>query len=226
MKLSSLRMKPRLIGAFAVVAIMTAVVGWRGVEGLSAARAAEQTIAASAMPAVSHARSINTYANASRISLRSLLIPTLTSTQRDKEVRTFSENWAQIDKVSSEYDKLSLSAEAEQTWKEAGPAISDWRTACESIVSLASAGKLKEAQTLSFGSAVPKYRKAIALIERIVDSAEKQAKAADATFVEATSSAYNVMIIFCIGAVVLAVLLGFFIATSVVTPSTASVRRC
>ena len=86
------------------------------------------------------------------------------------------------------------------------------------VVELASAGQIKAAERSAFGTGIQQYIKARTGLQRVIEMTDQRVINANTAFTRTVESAHSAIVTFALCAVLLAVLLGYCIAMSVVRP--------
>ena len=122
----NLKLGVKLVGGFLTTAAITLVVGMVGLYGLSSVSSHLMTVTDVNLPAVRDIQHLKIAGESVRVAQRSLLIPGLDSKDRQRQFDNINRLRDSYRKFWDEYDKLPKSAEAEQLWREFGPAWQEW----------------------------------------------------------------------------------------------------
>jgi methyl-accepting chemotaxis protein len=217
-ELSSIRITPRLIGALAIMATLTMVEGWYGVMNQGVARDLEGQIVSVSAPTIESVQRIVQRTNEMRVSLYSLVVPSIGATQRERERERLRQYMGEIDAARKAYESLPHSVGEREIWQETVPSLDAWRSDVEHAASLAMRNNVREARSLVFGRGAERYAKASAGMARIVEMNEKRIRDADAAIGQTGDCARMVIIVLCVFAVAMALVLGLMIAKSVLAP--------
>ncbi|MGQ9808890.1 MAG: methyl-accepting chemotaxis protein [Armatimonadota bacterium] len=235
MKLEQIRIKPRLIGAFLVVAIIAGIIGWRGIAGLTFASQQYKVVAEVHLPAVEAFSRLQTAMYAIWIAERGLVNRRMMEPQiRQAQYRWIDKYHGIADEQWKELESLNMSEEAKKRLDEFRPLWAEWKSKHEQVVSLSrekdrlvAAGNSLKSEAVEkldatvFKASLDTRESALAVAAKLEDlvKAENEDVAAATTAMDsAMSSAVRTGVILMLFGVAVAIAFGVFIAMSVVKP--------
>jgi methyl-accepting chemotaxis protein len=205
----SLSLKTRLIGAFAVVAVITTAVGVVGYRGMRFARQAQERTAAVQLPAIDSLWKLKDAQDVARRVELVMFMPGLTEAELGGMRKNLATAKAQADEGIRGFEALALDAEAAAEWKEFKGAWGAWEKINEELTAGLAAGTVD--RDAAYATATNESRKAFHNARIVLDKMIQQeidgAKANRAAFDAEYSRTRNIVL----GAVVLgaALALGF-----------------
>jgi methyl-accepting chemotaxis protein len=175
MKNASLKMK--LIGGFAIVALITVIIGTVGWRGVSATGSALMEVGEIRMPSLYGLTIINEAQTAIQRAERCLLVPEFFSDKKemDHQLKGLSAAWARVDKGWKIYEALPQTAEEAVLWNKFKPAWEIWKKDHQQVIELTKNGKRDEALVFSTGKARESFQAAEKLLEDIIEFQNRQA---------------------------------------------------
>ncbi len=124
----TIKLGQKLIGAFLIVALQVLGVGLIGYTGISRLNGHLEQTGHHNLPAVESLLTIQGESNAIRIALRSLLNPSMSLADRQRQFDNIGEARARYQAAWSRYEELSSSSEEESLFKGFATAFRDWET--------------------------------------------------------------------------------------------------
>ncbi len=124
----------KLIGGFAVVAAVCALVGGLGWYGIYHTREGLSDIADTRMPAVEGLGLMMAGLNGLKSAERTMMISSLTSADRRHEVKNLSKRMKILDDGFAEYDRLAKDTKEKQLWGEVRQALDLWKSEHHKLV--------------------------------------------------------------------------------------------
>ncbi|TAK36166.1 MAG: methyl-accepting chemotaxis protein [Chloroflexota bacterium] len=179
--LQNISIKVKLIGAFAAVAGMAAVVAFLGWYGLNSAKATYDEMAMSHLPAVTTLTDMQGTLAAIQRAERTLLIPSLDAKEQNGELTRLRQDWDQVDRDFKIMDSTMKSAEQEIAWKQSVELWNDWKKQHQSVIDLIAQGTpsaLKQASDLSFGQTGASLDKVEQQLSKLLDLNQKSIEVA------------------------------------------------
>jgi methyl-accepting chemotaxis protein len=116
----------KLVGGFAVVALIVLVVGFFGWQGARQLNSHVEEIGLVRLPSVESLMIIETESNAIRVSLRSLLNPRMTEEERARQYRNIEQSRENYQTAWAIYEPLPQTPEESRLWNEFVPAWNAW----------------------------------------------------------------------------------------------------
>jgi methyl-accepting chemotaxis protein len=225
--MNHMKLSVKLIGAFAVVAVITLIVGAIGFWGVAQTDKALTEVAEVRLPSIAALDIINEAQTAIESNQRTILIPELykDGTEIERFHLKNTEIWARVDKAWKIYEPLPQSQEEAATWKQFTPAWEAWKRDSQRFNELIKAGKRDEALGLATGPLRDSFTGAEELVTKLVQINDQIANTyskdalAQADFDRMMVSAGMLL------GVVVAVLMGVFLSRSITKPI-ARVQRC
>jgi len=202
--LSKVKLGPKLIGGFVIVAIITVVVGMIGLVNL-------RKIGNDNLPSIDALGNINAAMSDIQGAERTLLIPGLAQEKRQEQAKIIEDRWNSLEDGWKVYESLSQSKKDAAIWKQFTTAFDYWKKSHEQVLAFANSDKLNEAYALSLGESDKNYDKAMGLIDKAVTMVNDDGKAA-------ASSSIMVMIVSSIFGFIIALILGILLTFSITKP--------
>ncbi len=126
----------KLIGGFAIVAAVCALVGGIGWYGIYNTRSGLEAVAHKSLPAVEGLGLIMQGLNGLKSAERTLMISSLSSVDRVHEIKNLGKRMKVIDDGFAEYDSLDKNAEELKLWAEVKQAVAAWKLEHHKLVAL------------------------------------------------------------------------------------------
>ncbi|QJW98027.1 methyl-accepting chemotaxis protein [Frigoriglobus tundricola] len=218
-KLRAVRLAPRLVGAFALVALLCAVIGYVGLDALSRANDVQVHSNANAVPAsTSLAKMRSSLLTLQRIE-RGLCIAARNKRDKDQaEMLALVESaWKTHFDGRKTYESLAWDDAQKALWPQYLAHFEDWKRDHDAIIAAYRAGNVDGAEALILGNA-PKSKLLFDDLQKMFDIQDEFARANEAQGRRVFESARETVAGLAIGAAVLAVALGVLITRSVVRP--------
>lgn len=124
--MKNVKLGVKLVGGFAVVALIVLVVGFFGWQGARQLNSHVNEIGLVRLPSIESLMVIKTESNAIRISLRSLLNPRMTLQERERQYRNIEQSRANYQTAWDIYEPLPQTPEEARLWNEFVPAWNAW----------------------------------------------------------------------------------------------------
>ncbi|MHB9037981.1 MAG: methyl-accepting chemotaxis protein [Armatimonadota bacterium] len=218
MRLDSIKIKPRLIGAFLIVALIAALIGWMGLSGMSQTRKAQDDIATIFLPSVEGLYIICAGQIDARLAERSMINPKIDRAEIKHQVQRQAESFAEIERGWKLYAPLPQTKDETAVWKKFVPAYKNWERCAKEITRLAVAGQGDAAYKMSITQGRDKYNALKGLRTKLIEINLNNANNADKTADTAADRTYKSVIAFIVTGVLASIALGLFIAMSVANP--------
>ncbi|MEX2444162.1 MAG: methyl-accepting chemotaxis protein [Alkalispirochaeta sp.] len=150
--MKNIKLGIKLVGGFAVVALIVLVVGLFGWQGANKLNNHVDEIGMVDLPSIESLMTIKAESNAVMIAVRSLLNPRASREQRRQQYENIAEARETYGAAWEIYENLPKSPEAEQLWADLGVAWGDWAEANNRV--LARSREIEEADILNTGAYV------------------------------------------------------------------------
>ncbi len=217
MRLNSIKLKPRLIGAFLIVAIIAAIVGVVGITNMKKIDAADTMLYEKMTVPISQLADMSTLFQRIRVNIRETIIAAGT-----KEAAGFADRTGtlkkDLDAKSEEFKKLMVSKEMKAAYAEYTGLMDQYNPVITKTLELAVSGKEQAAKTYMKAN-TPLAKKTQDALSKLGEMKIEDAKqTADANTVLANKGTTTMIVLICV-AVLLALALGLIIALSVAKPT-------
>ncbi|MDH5299338.1 MAG: methyl-accepting chemotaxis protein [Desulfobulbaceae bacterium] len=218
--MKQLSLNAKLVGGFAMVALITLIVGVIGWVGATKLDNAITEIGEVRLPSVLGLDMINEAQTAIQRGERTLLIDEVASSpeQVQSQLQHIATAWERAERGWKQYEPLPQTPEEAALWKEFVPAWEGWKKDHTAVVELVKTGNHEEAQARSFGETRESFIKAeellgrlIALNERVADEEVKSSETTGHLMVTCT-------LIGMVGGALIAFGLGVLLSRSITCP--------
>jgi methyl-accepting chemotaxis protein len=223
--LNTIKLKPRLIGAFMVVALIAMAIGWRGIVATQTVKAGSDEVSGNRLPSIQALLVISEAQTAVDSAENALLFEELTPDMMRAQYQRFADAEKRVTDARAIYDPLPQTAEEAKVWKEFVPAWDAWWQDHLAFVSLSKSFRSTnskavykklvkqalETNGVSFGKAESLLGKVVEINTTLAEDVEKSN---NATF----NSAKTMLLGFMAIGVVLACILGVAIANGIANP--------
>ena len=215
--LNNMKTNTKLIGSFLIIAILTAIVGVLGIIYIRQIDAADTKLYQNQTVPIGQLQEMAVSFQRTRVNLRDLLLSK--STQESQNyVDTINQLSTDIDKVEAEYEALILTEEMQAHFDDYTKAYAEFIPHRDQIMSLALAGKQEEGLTVLRVDAFASAKAVEADLDAMVVMKVEQAKATSDENSATASQATTIMIIIVVVSVLLAMVFGFVISSSIANP--------
>lgn len=179
--MKNMKLSVKLIGGFAIVAMICVIIGVLGWKGISDTEKALHGVYDDTLPGVQSLLIISEAQTAIKSAQRTLLTPELNKSSSDAERlnKQIADAWGRVEKALKIYEPLPQSKEEEAVWKQFKPAWEAWKKDNQGFDELMKAGKRDEALTLVMGKQRESFNHAEKLIDELVGDMMKEAKEAE-----------------------------------------------
>ena len=218
MRLDSIKLKPRLIGAFLIVAGIAAVIGVKGLAGMALVKAAQNELATVHLPSVRGLNIIRAGQIDVRLTERTMINGDVSEADKLDQIQRQQASFEEIQRGWDMYEPLPQSADEKIVWQKFVPAFEKWKATTQETASLVKSGDLAAATKLSFTRGRDDYNSVKALRTQLIEINVKNADAAVKAVDKAATSSRRMIIAFIIVGVLMGLGLGLFIALSVANP--------
>ena len=157
--LSKLKLGPKLIGGFVIVALIAAVIGIVGYRSIN-------EIGKVRLPSVEALQEVEVQVNFIRSGERSLLLQGIDRIQQTARIEA---GWASLEKAWKKYEPLPQTKEEAVLWKQFVSDFDNWKEANKQVVDLSNQGKYNEAQALAYGVAKESADKMTESLNKVTD---------------------------------------------------------
>ena len=144
----------KLVGAFAVVALICAIVGAIGWYGIHHTESGLVEVAEVRLPSIQGLGLMKEAMNAIKSAERTMLISSITYQERQYEIGNLQKRWDLAEKGWNIYEPLPQTGEEAVLWKKFEPAWNRWRAEHQKLVNLVAKVKLDDVESLE-GVLVP-----------------------------------------------------------------------
>jgi methyl-accepting chemotaxis protein len=212
-----LKVGVKLVSGFILVALIAAVVGGIGISKINQITHDSAMMYEKMTVPLGDLGVISTKFQRVRINLRDI-VATKDTTEIEKYHQTLNSLKGDIAKLAEKVEKTILTEEGRKTFDEFKAARKVYDDYIEKLIDLHKAGKDAEVHALVHGEAFKAAMHEQELIDKLVESKEKQAKLTAEHNDQTASFAVKLMIGVIIAAVVLSIVLGLFIARIITAP--------
>ncbi|MCX5828969.1 MAG: methyl-accepting chemotaxis protein [Deltaproteobacteria bacterium] len=176
--MGKMKLSVKLIGGFAIVALICVIVGILGWKGIYDTEKALKEVNDNRLPSVNALQIIKEAQTDIKSNQRSLLIPEVNKSSDDLQrlTKNNADAWGRVDKALKIYEPLPQTKEEEAVWKQFKPAWEAWKKDSQGFDELIKAGKRDEAVTLTLGNLRESFFRAEKPIDELVDINMKAAK--------------------------------------------------
>jgi len=218
MRMNSIKLLPRVMGAFLAIAAIAAVIGIQGLLGMSFANKSFEAETHVFLPSSSAIQAIRAQVLFARLAERSLIIPSLNDKVKNTNTKRFSSAFTLLDEARKKYESLPQQEDEQALLDKFTPAYNDWKTKTNTVVDTAKAGKYIEAQEYSYGAARDSYNALNDIIDQMETLNTKKVETNNRAFDAAYARVRNALIASIVIGVLLAVAFGVVIAFGVSKP--------
>ena len=227
----NMKLSVKLIGSFVIVALITLIVGWIGMNGVSKVKDDLNTVGGNALPSVQALLNISLAQSNIIVGERGLLNRRMFDdpSVRQAQYKTIEDNWQQLERSWGRYEPLPKTGRETEQWNTFVSSFNKWKREHTSFLEIC---KQKERLTDSKADSArnaeiesKQYDQYMVAREHYLDSDEKLAtlvnmKIENAAVVvkEGFASAQSSTIIAIIGMLtgfIIALVLGIFLSTSI-----------
>jgi methyl-accepting chemotaxis protein len=218
--MGKMKLSVKLIGGFAIVALICVVVGLIGWKGIYDTEKALQEVNDVRLPSINSLAIINEAQTAIKLAERSLLIPEFLNDDKlmDRQLKNIDIAWGRVDKAWKVYEPLPQTKDEEAVWKQFKPAWDAWKTDIKQYADLVKAKKREEALSLSNGKLRESFTQAEKLINELIEINIKAATEAE----HAAERTANFEKYLALGGMIIGTILSFgfglFLSTSITRP--------
>ncbi|MFZ4619081.1 MAG: methyl-accepting chemotaxis protein [Bacteroidota bacterium] len=213
----NLKIGTKLLSSFLLVAAVAGFVGYFGIVKLQNADESDTMLYENYTVPLNYMSDISTYFQRVRVNTRDLLLATNDAEMNDYSSR-IEQYREQINKLAEKYEATIVSNEMKEMFSEFKAARVEYGKYLDQLQSLARAGRDKEGFVLLQGEMSKASRREQNIIEKMVDAKVVAAKDKSATNTVEASAAMSVMYTVVAFAVLISILLGVFIARTIVNP--------
>lgn len=223
--LKNVKVGQKLIGAFLSVATIAAIVGAVGLLQVGTLSGALDEVSSDFLPSVQALLTMSEAQSAIDGSENALLSTVAGDHERQAAYARFDAKFAQMAAAESVYTALSASPEEQVLWADASPKLAAWQKSHETFVALAKAWENDRSEknydamsAYSLQTISASFAAAEAALNKVIDYNKNAAVAAQASSAQSARTAKVVLLFAIAFGVVLAIVLGVFMARSVTTP--------
>ena len=212
--LDNIKMGPKLIGSYLILAAITIGVGVLGIQKLHTIELADTTLYEKMTVPLGEMGDMMQFFQRQRVNVRDAIM----TGDVDKYGKRLKEIEADLTKVEESFQKSILTDKGKESWKSYKDANSTYDAIADRTMALATAGKLKEAEALMRGegaAAQTKVNEALDVLQNMKLKLAKESAEANSAL---ASSATNLMIgIICVG-VVFGIFTGIVMTRAITRP--------
>jgi methyl-accepting chemotaxis protein len=214
---NNLKTSVKLLSAFLLLAVITAVVGAIGVFYINQIDTADTRLYEKNTVPISKLAEIATAFQRTRVNLRDMLLSS-NSNEDQTFIQTIQQLDTEIDALNAEYETLIVSPEMRDLYTQYTDAYQEFVGFGEQMITLSLANKDNEALVLMRGDAYASAKEVEAKIDDMVLMKTSQARETADENSALAASATRILIIIVVVAAILAVGLGVVITNSIATP--------
>ncbi len=176
--MKNMSLKIKLIGGFALVALITVAIGTIGWKAVADTGAALMEVGEVRLPSLYGLEIINEAQTAIQRAERTLCIPEIFSDPRQVEdqTRRLADAWQRVDQGWKIYEPLPQSKDEEILWKKFTPNWEVWKKDHQQVIDLIKSGKREEALALSIGKARESFGAAEKSMGEVIEIQGKESK--------------------------------------------------
>ncbi len=215
--LNNLKTSVKLIGSFLIIAILTAIVGAVGIYNINLINTADTVLYEHQTVPLGQLSDLGTAFQRIRVNLRDTILEK-DPVAAQKYYDTINQLKAEIEKTSAEYEKLIVSKEMQSLYDQYSKDYQDFMPFVAQINVLTKAGKQDEALTYLRGDALAAAKAVEADIDAMEVMKVEQAGISSANNTATANQANTMMIVIVVGSVLLAIIFGVVISTSIANP--------
>ena len=223
--LNTIKLKPRLIGAFMVVALIAMVIGWRGIVATQTVKAGSDEVSAVRLPSIQALLIVSEAQTAVDSAENALLCKELTPELERAQYQRFADAEKRVTDARAIYDPLPQTTEEAKLWKEFVPAWDAWWQDHLAFVSLSKSYRSTKSNSVymklvkqALETNAVSFTKAESLLAKVVEINDTVAKETEKSNNTIFNSAKTMLIGFMAIGVVLACILGVAIANGIANP--------
>jgi methyl-accepting chemotaxis protein len=138
----------KLTGAFGIVALVCALVGFVGWYGINRTEQAVDTIGGISLPSIQSLGLVMEGMNEIKALERTLMISSLSKKDRVERLARFDGKWDALDKALKDYSGLEKTAEEEKVWEKTEPALERWKKENQKALDLIAKVDLDDVESL------------------------------------------------------------------------------
>ncbi len=138
----------KLTGAFGIVALVCAMVGFVGWYGINRTEEAVDTIGGISLPSVQALGAIMEGMNEIKALERTLMISSLSKKDRVERLGRFDGYWSKMEQTFKDYSALEKSAAEEKIWEKTEPALKRWKIEHQKGIDLITRVELDDVESL------------------------------------------------------------------------------
>ena len=222
--LDNVKLGPKMIGSFVVVAFLCAVVAWVGIRGLGWMNSSIEDAAKVQIPTLLALSEIRTAQQEARVLARDVIVA-LREKQADvyqKKAGDLEKTWQQMEAGIQRYESISQSDEEKREWADYLGKLREWKKSQDETVAVAVAGDPNKAWDLMIARSL--FAGVKAQFEKVqtlqVNESLEAMKKAQATY----SSARFVCLITVVVAMAIAIFLGTMLSQSITRPVAGAIQ--
>ena len=215
--LNKIKIGPKLIGGFLIVAAIAGVIGTIGIINMKKIDAADTMLYQKMTVPLSLLSDISTAFQRIRINSRDLL-RAQDNADMEKCIKTIEDLNSEMDKKMDDYEKLIITDDMKQMAAKFRESQETYRKDLDKIIALARANKDAEGYATLDGSGKENAFTAQAAIDKMQEKKNNDAKSTSENNTKSANAATAIMLVSLILGVILAIVLGVFLTFSITRP--------
>ena len=229
--MKKLRLGPKLIGGFVIVALIAVVIGLKGLGGMAQLQEEQNKMAGTYLPSIQSLLIVSEAQTAVDGAENALLCRALTPEQRQAAHQRIADAFKRADDAVKVYEPLPQSADEKVVWDKFVPAWDKWKADDAAYIQLVKSWESTKSDkafdkmvTAAIDTNGKSFGEAESLLNEVVEINNKNVSAADKACDVAAGSTRAMVIAFTIVGFILAVGFGVFLTRSITKPTTLMVE--
>lgn len=229
--LKNLNLKKKLVAAFCLVALIAAIIGYFGYNGMTNIMADLKMIDEKNLPSVDALLTISQEATAVKAAERTLANPNIDVPRRERELQNIENSFTKIETAWNKYDNMTKGEEEKTAWQQFGTVWDKWEVGHNEFTRLAvayieavqtGAANQNEIFTKMYTQAMETnsqpFKDVEALLSKLVDFEQEDAIELGDMAQEQAATARNLILIVTILGFLLSIALALFITRLITKP--------
>ena len=229
--MKKLRLGPKLIGGFVIVALIAVVIGLKGLGGMAQLQEEQNKMAGTYLPSIQSLLIVSEAQTAVDGAENALLCRALTPEQRQAAHQRIADAFKRADDAVKVYEPLPQSADEKVVWDKFVPAWDKWKADDAAYIQLVKSWESTKSDkafdkmvTAAIDTNGKSFGEAESLLNEVVEINNKNVSAGDKACDVAAGSTRAMVIAFTIVGFILAVGFGVFLTRSITKPTTLMVE--
>ena len=214
--LDNIKMGPKLIGSYLILAAITATVGVVGIQKLHTIQQADTSLYEKMTLPLGEMGDMMQLFQRQRVNLRDAIM----TGDTDRFGKRLKEIEVELTKNEESFTKTLLTEKGKETWKVYKDANSAYDTIAEKTLTIAAAGKLKEAEALMRGDGAVAQAKVNEALDNLQNMKLKLAKEASDANTALANGATNLMIGIIVAGMIFGIATGIVMTRAITRPLT------